>query len=74
VKVTDLAGSKTIGGAVVHWFASRLSRMQGARKDERSFTLIELLVVGRGYAGLQIWISENASFLSRRVNKGRTKG
>jgi type IV pilus assembly protein PilA len=45
VKVTDLAESKTIGGAVVHWFASRLSRIQEARKDERGFTLIELLVV-----------------------------
>ncbi len=45
MKVTDLAESKTIGGAVVHWFASRLSRIQEARKDERGFTLIELLVV-----------------------------
>jgi type IV pilus assembly protein PilA len=45
VKVAHLAGSKTIGGAVVYWFASSLSRMQGAKKDERGFTLIGLLVV-----------------------------
>ena len=30
---------------MLHWFASRLSKMHGARKEERGFTLIELLVV-----------------------------
>jgi type IV pilus assembly protein PilA len=30
---------------MLHWFASRLSKMRRARKDERGFTLIELLVV-----------------------------
>ncbi len=30
---------------MLHWFASRLSKVRRARKEERGFTLIELLVV-----------------------------